>query len=99
MTVKGSFNATKNRHNYYRERNCVRRLCRKLKDRAMEKINFEEKEMIPLSLMKSKKYAIYAKKSFALMKMKKINLNYTKMSEIIAITLENLEKLLIVFAI
>ena len=44
MTLKCSFNATKNRHNYYRERNCVRRLCRKLKDRAMEKINFEEKK-------------------------------------------------------
>ena len=51
------------------------------------------------SLMKSKKYAIYAKKSFVMMKMKKMNLNYTKKLEIIVITQENLEELLIVFAI
>ena len=49
--------------------------------------------------MKSKKYAMYAKKSFVLMKIRKMNLNYTKMSEIIAITLGNLEELLIVFEI
>ena len=48
--------------------------------------------------MKSKKYVIYAKKSFVLMKMRKMNLNYTKKSQIIVITLENLEELLIVFA-
>ena len=41
--------------------------------------------------MKSKKYAIYAKKSFAMMK--------TKNSEIIVITLKNLEELLIANAI
>ena len=49
--------------------------------------------------MKSKKYAIYGKKSFALMNMRKINLNCTKKSEVIAIFLENLEEQLIVFAI
>ena len=66
-------------------------------------INYKKKEMILLryeeSLMKSKKYAIYAKKSFVMMKMKKMNLNYTKKSEIIVIAQENLEDLLIVFAI
>ena len=46
----------KNRHNYYRERNCVRRLCKKLKDRTMEKINFKEKEMIPLTDKENKSY-------------------------------------------
>ena len=49
--------------------------------------------------MKSKKYVTRTKKSFSLMKMKERNLNYTKKSEIIAITLGNLEELLIVFAI
>ena len=33
------------------------------------------------------------------MKMKKMNLNYTKKSEITVVTLENLEEQLIVFAI
>ena len=40
------------------------------------------------SLMKSKKYAIYAKKSFVMIKTK-------KKVEIIVITLENLEELLV----
>ena len=59
--------------------------------------------MIPLikkvSLMKSKKFVTYAKKNLVSMKMIKMNLNYTIKSEIIVITLENLEELLIVFAI
>ena len=60
--------------------------------------------MIPLtdkeiSLMKSKRYVIYAKNSFVMIKIKKKNLNCTKKLEIIVITLENLEQQLIVFAI
>ena len=59
--------------------------------------------MIPLikkvSLMKSKKFVTYAKKNLVLMKMIKMNLNYTIKSEIIVITAENLEELLIVFVI
>ena len=55
--------------------------------------------MKKLSFMKSKKTAIYVKKSFVLMKMMKINLNYAKKSEIIVATQENLEELLIAFAI
>ena len=47
----------------------------------------------------NKKYAIYPKKSFARIKMKKMNLNYNKKSEIIVTTPEKLEELLIVFAI
>ena len=59
--------------------------------------------MIPLikkvSLMKSKKFVTYAEKYLVLMKMIKMYLNYTMKSETIAITLENLVELLIVFAI
>ena len=59
--------------------------------------------MIPLikkvSLMKSKKFVTYAKKNLVSMKMIKMNLNYTIKSEIIVITEENLEELLIVFVI
>ena len=46
--------------------------------------------------MKSKKYAIYVKKK---LKIKKENMTFIIKSEIIAITPENLEGLLIVFAI
>ena len=49
--------------------------------------------------MKSKNFVTYAKKNLVLMKMIKMHLNYTIKSEIIVITLENLEELLIVFAI
>ena len=47
--------------------------------------------------MKGKKFVIYAKKSFVMMKMRKVNLNYIIKSETIVITLENKEELLIVF--
>ena len=61
------------------------------------------KKLIPLTdketeFMKSKKFATYVKK-IVLMKIIKIHSNYTIKSEIIVITLENLEELLIVFAI
>ena len=49
--------------------------------------------------MKRKKYAAYAKKSFVQMKMRKMNLDNTKKSEIITILQDNLEELLTVFEI
>ena len=38
-TLKCSFDATKNKYDYYRERDCIKKLCKKLKDRAIELIN------------------------------------------------------------
>ena len=55
--------------------------------------------MKKLSFIKYKKYAPYAKKSFVMIKIRKANLDYTKKSEIIVITPENLEELLIIIAI
>ena len=49
--------------------------------------------------MKSKKFVIYAKSNLILMKMIKLHLNYILKSEMIVITQENLEELLIVFAV
>ena len=49
--------------------------------------------------MKSKEFVTYVKENLVLMKVIKRHLNYTIKAEIIVITLENLEKLLIVFAI
>ena len=70
----------------------------------MKIINYEEKGTIPLtdkekSLMKIKNFVPYAKNNLVLMKMIKTHLNYTIKSKIIVITLENLEEVLIVFAI
>ena len=52
-----------------------------------------------ISFMKSKKNVVYAKKSFVVIKMRETNLNYTKKLQITAVTLENLEELLIVFIV
>ena len=82
----------------------MERFCKGLRDHAMKIINYEEKETIPLtdkekSLMKTKNFVSYAKNNLVLMKMIKMHLNYTLMSKIIVITLENLEEVLILFAI
>ena len=47
--------------------------------------------------MKSKNFVTYAEKNLVVIKMIKMHLNYTIKSEIIVITQENLEELLIVF--
>ena len=65
----------------------------------MKIIDCEENKMIPLTTkekknMKNKKHAIYAKKSFALIKMMKI-IKIKERLKIIVITQENLEELLI----
>ena len=93
----------KNKHNFYRGRECIKRFCSNLKELGTKICNYEEKEMIPLadkiSYMKSKKNVTYVKKGFVMIKMKQRNLNYTKKLEIIVIIQGNLEELLIPFAI
>ena len=42
-----SFNTTKNRHYFYRGKDCIEIFCKKLKEPATEIINYKEKEMIP----------------------------------------------------
>ena len=49
--------------------------------------------------MKSKRFITYVKKNLIRIKITKMHLNYTIKSEIIAITLENLDELLVAFAI
>ena len=66
-------------------------MSKKLKERAVGIINYEKKE---ISLMKSKKNAIYVKKSFVRMKMMKI-IKAEKRLRITAIIQENVEQLLI----
>ena len=99
-----SVDETKNRRKFYRRKDCIKGFCNDLKELATEIINYEEKEMILLNdkeitFMKAKKYVIYAKKSFVMIKIRKANMPFIIKSEIIAITPENLEELLIIFAI
>ena len=44
-----SFDSTKSKHGYYREKDCIKRLSKNLKELALEIINYKEKEMIPLT--------------------------------------------------
>ena len=70
MTVKCSFDTTKNKPDYFREVDYIERVCRKLIDHAIEIINYAEKEMIPLTdkenrLYKNKKEWQICKKKFS----------------------------------
>ena len=92
-----SFDDTKNRRYFYRGKDCIEKFCKDLKELGTEIINFEEKEMIPLTNKEIKSYekqkvCHICKKKFCYDKNK-------KKSEIIVITPENLEELLIANAI
>ena len=104
MFTKCSFDETENKFDYYRGIDSIKKCCEEIRNHATEIINYEKHEMIPLTdeeikFFEEQKNATYAKKSFVMMKIKKINLNYTKKLEIIVILQENLEELLIAFAI
>ena len=51
-----SFDATKNKLDYYRGKNCMKNFCLDLKEQATKIINYEKKEMIPLRKKEEKKY-------------------------------------------
>ena len=64
----------------------------------------KKKKMIPLTdgenkSHEKKKFVIYTKNNLVLMKMMKMDFNFTIKSEIIVITLQNLEEQLMIFVI
>ena len=82
----------------------IKRFYSDLKELATKIINYEEKEMIRLTDNENKfceeqEKCHISKKDFVMIKIKKRNLKYTKKSEIIGNIQENLEELLIAFAI
>ena len=42
MLTRCSFDSSENKLDYYRGRDCIEKLCKKLKEHAMEIINYEE---------------------------------------------------------
>ena len=56
MFTRCSFDKKENKVNYYRQKYCIGKLCKKLKERAMKIINYEEKEMIPPTKEENKSY-------------------------------------------
>ena len=45
MFTRCSFDKKENKLDYYRGKDCIEELCKKLKERAMEIIDYKEKEM------------------------------------------------------
>ena len=51
-----SFDPTKNKLDYYRGKNCMKNFCLDLREHATQIINYEKKEMIPLTKKEEKKH-------------------------------------------
>ena len=49
MFIRCSFDEKENKLNYYRGKDCIEKLCKKLKESANEIIDCEKKELIPLN--------------------------------------------------
>ena len=99
-----SFDSKEDKPSFYRDNDCIKKFCSELKELGTKVVNYEQKEMTPLTddenrYYEEHKYATYAEKHFVMIKNKKRDLNYTKKLEIIVILQENLEELLIAFVI
>ena len=99
MFIKYSFDATKDKLDYYRGIDFIKELFKKLKDHATEIINYKEKVMMLRTDQETKTVCQIRNKSFVSIKMRKISLSYIIKLKIIAETPENLEELLTVFVI
>ena len=49
LFISYSFDPTKNKRNCYRGKDCIEKFCKDWRNQAMEIINYEKKEMIPLT--------------------------------------------------
>ena len=102
LDLLSSFNSKQNKH---RGRDCIEKFCKDLKESAAKIINYEEKEMIPLTdnankLHNEQEECHICQKEFCYDKNEKKKFKlYKKKLEIIVILQENLEELLIAFAI
>ena len=45
-----SFDKTKNKPDYYRGKDCMKKFCKDLREHATKMINYEKKKMIPLTI-------------------------------------------------
>ena len=49
LSLISLFDSKENKHNVYRGRDCIKRFCSDIKELATKIVNYEEKEMIPLT--------------------------------------------------
>ena len=95
-----SFDRTKNKLDHYRGKNFMKNFCLDLREHATKIINYEKKEMIPLTKREeksitSKKFVIYVKKDLV----PTITIKNIIRLEIIVIILKNIEVLLMISAV
>ena len=74
-------NDTKNKQYFYREKDCIKKFRKDLHELGTEIINFKKKEMIPLTNKEIKSYdkqklCYICEKSFLMIKIKKVNMNF-----------------------
>ena len=102
MSIKCSFDKKESKLNYYRGKDPIEKLCKQIKESANEIINRKEKDMIPLNHEKNnfyneQKICHICKETFCTDKNDKDYINRKKVKD--HCHQENLEELLIVFAI
>ena len=100
MFTKCSFDEKENKLDYCRREDSFEKLCKKLKRRTMEIINYEKKEMVPLTYEENKSYeetCHICEEKFCMDKGDK-PMKIKESLKITAITQESLEELLIVNA-
>ena len=56
ISTRCSFDKKENKLYYYRGKDCIEKLCKKLKERSKKIINYEEKELLPLTYKENKSY-------------------------------------------
>ena len=83
LSLISSFDSKENKHNFYRGKDCIKRVCSDLKEFETKIINYEQKEMIPLTDKENRYYEEHEKchiyqKEFCYDKNEKRNLKYTK---------------------
>ena len=66
-----SFDESKNKLNYYRGKDCMKKFCKDLRIHATKIINYEKKKIIPLTpeekIIMIKKFVIYGRKNLILL--------------------------------
>ena len=92
-----SFDTTKNKLDYYRGKNYMKNFCLDLREHVTKIINYEKKEMIPLT--KEEKRAHRIQRRCYICKKKRLVLMIAIRLESMVIILENTEELLMISAI
>ena len=61
LDLVSSFDSKQNKHNFYRGKDCIKRFCSDLKELGTKIVNYEQKEMIPLTDKEHKFYEVQEK--------------------------------------